>query len=389
MTAPARVLYVTAAGERGGAEAMLTLVLRHLDRRRFEPAVLCLAEGVLTEELGRAGDCRVDVIPAGRFRDLRRGWGVVRRLWNLIRERDIALVHANGTRAHVYAGPAAWLAGVPSIYHVHDVIDRPWSRQGLVYLAAALTPAAATIAPSRYVGERLRNGGWRRTVEIVPNAVETPGPGAGEAAGRIRAESGWNPDCPLVVWCGRLQRWKGPHVFVEAAARIGAAAPAVRFLVIGGSPMGLDRGYEQQLHGLAGSKGLEGRLRFTGHQPDPGRFIEAADVLVHSSLRPEPFGLVILEAMIRGTAVIASNEGGPAEVVEDGVTGLLTPPGDPSALAEALGRLLRDAALRGRMAEAGRARAVREFNVSRTLGALEPIYDRLIGPGPSAVARPA
>ena len=128
---------------------------------------------------------------------------------------------------------------------------------------------------------------------------------------------------------------------------------------------------------MAKTLNLDACLGFAGHQPDARRFVAATDVFVHSSIRPDPFGLVILEAMALGKPVIASGEGGPLEIVEPNVTGLLVPPNDPERLAEAMITLLHDEALRDRMGKAGLERAERSFSVSRMMQAFETLYQNL------------
>jgi glycosyltransferase involved in cell wall biosynthesis len=186
-----------------------------------------------------------------------------------------------------------------------------------------------------------------------------------------------------VVWCGRLQRWKGAHVFLEAAARVRRDVPAARFLVVGGALFGLEAAYEGELHALARGLGLGEDVRFTGQQADPGPFLAAADVIVHSSVCPEAFGLVVLEGMAHGKPVVASAAGGPEEIVEPGVTGRLVPPNDADALAQALITLMRDDSLRAEMGRAARERAERCFSVGAMMRRIETLYGELLGNAPT------
>jgi len=378
LEAKIRILYITPAGERGGAEVVLLTILRHLDRSRFEPAVICLQDGPLVEQLEQQAKVHVEVVPAERFRDLRHAGRVIRQLRHVTRSCAVDLVHCNGTGAHLYGSPAARLCGVPSIYHLHDVVERSWDRQGLVHLLALLAPATATIAVSHYVA-RCFHESWRsrRAVHVIHNAVDPGGVSSLIGSEGVRGEYGWPARAPLVVWCGRLQRWKGTHIFLKAAARVRQQMPTARFLVVGDALFGLDADYSGELHAMAKTLNLDACLGFAGHQPDARRFVAATDVFVHSSIRPDPFGLVILEAMALGKPVIASGEGGPLEIVEPNVTGLLVPPNDPDMLAEAMITLLQDEALRDRMGKAGLERAERSFSVSRMMQAFETLYQNV------------
>jgi glycosyltransferase involved in cell wall biosynthesis len=375
------VLFVDAAGERGGAEAVLLALLRHLDRDRFPPHVCCLRDGPLIDELRRRAGVEVSLIPSGSFRQVAAGIAAVTRLRDVITASDVALVHCNGTGAHIYGGLAARRAGVPSLYHVHDVPATGWSGQGLVDRLARLVPTAAAVAPSRFLaGELARQPMRAGRLLTIPNGLDADdeaGDRPGEAdRGHGGAES--DMDRPVAVWCGRLQRWKGPDVFLRAAAIVRRTMAGARFVVVGGALMGLDADFERELRSLVRELDLESAVRFTGHQDRTAPFLAGADVVVHSSRTPEPFGLVVLEAMLAGRAVVAPAAGGPLEIVEPGVTGLLVPPGDASGLAAAILTLFRDPSLRLRMGAAGRARARGLFSAGAMTRRFEELYAALV-----------
>lgn len=376
MPAPAAapVLFVNAAAERGGAEVILLALLQHLDRVRFPPHVCCLREGPFVDELRHDARVEVTVVSSGSFHHVRRGLDAVRRIHALAAELRVALVHANGTGAHIYGGLAARRAGVSHLYHVHDVPDSGWNGQGLIGRLARLVPADLTVTPSRFLAGRLAQQPVRGArIVHVANGLDAP-------AGSCRwAELTFGPATgPVAVWCGRLQRWKGAHVFLRAAAIARQAIPSAQFVIVGGSLMGLEPDHASDLRALARTLGLESAVRFTGQQADVWPFLAGADVVVHSSIAPEPFGLVILEAMLAGRAVIASAEGGPLEIVEPEVTGLLVPPGDAAALGAALVRLLGDPAATARMGRDGRRRAERHFSAAAMTTRIEALYDEVL-----------
>lgn len=370
---PTRVLFVTAGGARGGAETVLLTLLRRLDRSRVQPLVCCLSQGPIEAELARLDGVEVFAVPVGGFRQVRAGWRTVRRLRVLIRERTVALVHANGTGAHLYAGVAAWLAGVPAIFHAHDLLERGWSGQGLVNRLALRVPASLVVAPSRFLAASLE-GRARADVVAVANGLDEPPTEPPSDTARTAAGP------RTVAWCGRLQRWKGAHVFLEAAAHVRRTRPDTRFVVIGGSLFGLEPDYQDELRRRAEAQDLAGAVRFAGHLDNPTPELAAADVVVHSAVRPEPFGLVIVEAMFLGKAVVAADAGGPTEIVDPGVSGVLVAPGDPVALAGAVDALLGSDARRAAMGEAGRARARARFDAETMARHFERLYSRLLSP---------
>jgi glycosyltransferase involved in cell wall biosynthesis len=167
-------------------------------------------------------------------------------------------------------------------------------------------------------------------------------------------------DVPVVGIVGRLQPWKGQDRLLQAQAMLRDRGRRMHLLIVGGDAYGLSADYAAELPRLIERLGLSQDVTMTGQVPDAGPYIERMDVLVNAS-DPEPFGIVLLEGMARGVAVMAVASGGPAEFVEDGSTGVLASSGSPAALAEALERLLAAPELRRSVAEAGRARFLEQF----------------------------
>jgi glycosyltransferase involved in cell wall biosynthesis len=159
---------------------------------------------------------------------------------------------------------------------------------------------------------------------------------------------------PVVVIIGSLLRWKGQATFIDAAAIIArsGSVPNVSFWIVGGSVGGEDD-YELELRERVVELGLQDSVRFAGHCNNVFPWIGRADVVVHASVNPEPFGRVIIEGMALGKPVIASRLGGPVEIISDGQSGLLVDPGKPELLAEAIVKVLTDEALRRTLTEGG------------------------------------
>jgi glycosyltransferase involved in cell wall biosynthesis len=154
---------------------------------------------------------------------------------------------------------------------------------------------------------------------------------------------------------GRLQHWKGMHVFVAAVARIRESRPDVHAVIVGGAHE-TEPQYGAELRAQVHVLGLDGAVTFAGFQPNVAEWMQAMDVFVHAS-DAEPFGIVVVEAMALGKAVVAGAEGGPAEIITDGETGLLTQYGDAGSLAQAIMRYLDDRAFAARVGAAARLRA--------------------------------
>lgn len=400
---PMRVAFLSASGQVGGAErALLDLVasLREAEPE-WELHVVAAGEGSLVRHamalgavvhplpfprgLGRAGDAGgrsaallarlVLAGPAGAL------W--LRRLRALLRRLRPDVVHSNGLKMHV-AGALALPPGARLVWHVHDY---PGARPLMARALRRLAPrAAAAIAVSRSVaGDLRRVCGPGLDVRVVHNAVDlarfTPG---GERA-PLHALAGMPAPPPGSVSIGLVATmglWKGHDVFLRALARLPPGLPA-RGYVVGGR-IYATAGSEVDPHALrrlAAELGVAERVGFTGFVDDAAAAMRALDVVVHASTQPEPFGLVIAEAMACARPVVVSAAGGAGEIVRDGVDALAVPPGDVGALADALRRLAEDGALRARLGAAGRARAERGFDRARLAREVAPLYRALAGDG--------
>jgi glycosyltransferase involved in cell wall biosynthesis len=211
-----------------------------------------------------------------------------------------------------------------------------------------LTNSAAVAAAWRPDGNAQRVRPLGNPVDLVRFHPDVDG-------ARIRAELGIPDDVPVVGMVAHLTPWKGHEDFLSVAAKV----PGARCLVSGGDIYETEghAGYLERLRRRAVDLGLGGRVHFLGNRDDVPEVLAALDVLVHCPTAPEPFGRSVAEAMAVGKPVVAARAGGLPEIVEDDVTGLLVPPGDVTACATAVTRLLSDPALRARMGAAGRRRA--------------------------------
>jgi glycosyltransferase involved in cell wall biosynthesis len=196
----------------------------------------------------------------------------------------------------------------------------------------------------------------------------------------FRALLGLAAGVPLVGLVGRYDTWKGHQVFLRAAARIAAARPHVRFCMVGGA---LNEAllphaarYRDGVLDLRRRLGLEEVVHVVGHRDDVPEVLAALDVVACPSDH-EPFGMIVLESLAARRALVASDSGGPTEIVEDGTSGLLFPTGDADALAERIVRVLDDPALRRRLGEAGRRRVEAAFTRERYARDMEALYGRL------------
>lgn len=325
------------AEQRGGAEVALVHLLDAGRETGIAWTVILLEIGSLSGRLESLG-IDVEVLPAGRMRQPLHVAATVARLVQVMRRRRLDVVLSWMTKAHLYGGPAAMLAGVPAVWYQHGI---PSPRSALERLAT-LVPARQVLACSRSAATAQRRLRPRRDVAVVHPSIDFARfdsaalPSTKEARARLSLPT----EGAVVGMVGRLQCWKRCHVLVEAMPRLLKTQPDTHCVIVGGVHE-LERGYAEFLERRVADLGLDGNVTLTGFQEDVALWMQAMDVVVHAATN-EPFGLVILEAMALGKPVVAGAQGGPAEIVTDGQDGLLADPRDPRQLEDRLLLLLSD-----------------------------------------------
>jgi glycosyltransferase involved in cell wall biosynthesis len=263
-------------------------------------------------------------------------------------------------KGQIYGGLAAAHARLPSVWLQPGLP----SRRAPLDRAATALPARAVVTVSRGTDRAQRRLAPHRSTSLIYPAVDTARFDAARIGDQraVRRRLGLPETGPIFGSVGRLNSWKGFHILLGAVPRVLERYPGATFVLIGGRHE-LEREYADELHDQAARLACDGHVRLVGHQANPEEWMRAMDVFVHTS-RNEPFGMVVVEAMALGLAVIASGEGGPTEVITPGIDGLLSPYGDERALAEAILRLLDDGGLRRRVGAAAQRRAG-DFTVGR------------------------
>jgi glycosyltransferase involved in cell wall biosynthesis len=346
-----RVLVTLPWGQRlGGAEAMLQTILDGAPQAGHEVEPVFFEEGPWAQELREAG-FRVEVLTAGHLREAHRWAATVARLTRLIRRRRPDVVLNWAAKTQLYGSPAAVLAGVSDriVWWQQGIPDGFW----LDRLATRM-PAAAIFCYSEAAARAQRTLAPVRATFPIAAGSAPPNGSSGSAPLQLP------PGVPVVGLVGRLQPWKGQDRLLRAQAILRDRGLAIHQVIVGGDAYGLSAEYAASLPRLVEQLGLGDAVTMTGQVPDAGPYIEQMDVLVNAS-DPEPFGIVLLEGMARGVAVVAVDSGGPAEFIEHGKTGLLARSGDPEGLADALEPLISSAELRRDLARAGREAYLGEF----------------------------
>jgi glycosyltransferase involved in cell wall biosynthesis len=297
------------------------------------------------------------------------------RLTRRLRKLQPDLVHTNSLKGAFLGGLAARLAGVPVVCHMRDRIAPDYLPPPTVRLVRATMRWLPNMVIANSHATLATLGSSRRPRKVVYSAVT-----AFRATSDVHPRTGTRLRAGIV---GRLDVWKGQRVFLEAFEQ--AFPDGTEEAVVIGAALFGEHAYELELRALADRPGLHGRVHFTGFADDMVSELASLDILVHASVVPEPFGRVIAEGMAMGLPVVAVDAGGPRELIEDGVSGLLYPPADADALAKALGRLARDPHLRARLGQSARERA-EQFRPEHIAGQIESLYTQILSPSKAEIA---
>lgn len=308
---------------------------------------------------------------------VRAGWALRR----VAKRTGAELVHANSIRAGLVAVAARRLGGPPVVVHVRDRLpDRPAAR---LTLGLIVRGAAAVVANSDYTLGGLPRGG-RAAREAIASPVDLGRFAAPPDRAGVRASLGIDPDAPLLGVVGQLTPWKGQDEAIRTLAQVRRNHEGAQLLLIGSAKFvsGETRfdnpAYVRGLHELCEELGVTGAVHFLGEREDVAALLGALDVLLVPSWG-EPFGRVVVEGMAARVPVVATSEGGPAEILTDGRTGILLPPREGGRWADAVGGLLASPARRAELAARAREEVAGyavEAHVERVLS----LYRRVLEP---------
>jgi glycosyltransferase involved in cell wall biosynthesis len=382
-------------GTVGGSYYSLLFLVRGLDPSRYRALVVFYNDHSLVPAFREAGaDVRIWERPSslsfgrgltgwlrpvgllvGVLRKALNFWnglvhGVLKRAW-FLRRQNVHLVHLNN-----------------SIQSSHD-----WMLAALITRTACVCHERGINTHygslSRFLGRRLDAiiciSGAVRTAMISAGAgfpnLATIHNGLDPTALRfqldpeeLRQAFGLPAGAPLLCMVGNIKPWKGQETVVRAMAEVTKTFPTASCLLVGDTSPS-DREYESFLHQLIESHGLSQRVIFTGFQKYPADFMRLVDIVLHTSVQPEPFGRVLLEAMACRKPIIGAHAGAVPEIIEEGTTGLTFAPGDAAALAGAIAALLGDPARASEMGEQGYRRLLAEFPISRNIESTQKLYD--------------
>ncbi|MCC6904770.1 MAG: glycosyltransferase family 4 protein [Anaerolineae bacterium] len=374
---PRRVLYLIDGLGMGGAERLLVPILQYMDRTHFDVRVCTLQTkdgNPLAEDIRKLG-VRVDFLPVHHLRDLSN----LPRVVAYLKQEKIDLLHTQLEFANVLGGlAAAWLR-IPVVTTLHNLYDPLWGARSLWrhwvmwgVLRYFFQRVIAVSEPTRLHHIDMGKLPPRKVITLYNGIDLSPYRALdGSERGAVRAALSIPPDAPLLLTVAVLRPQKGIQYLIQAMPTILRAVPEARYLIVGGGD------HDAILRDVAEQAGVADRVVFAGTRRDIPAVMSACDAFVLPTMG-EALPTVLAEAMAASRPIIASAVGGVPEMIEDGINGVLLPPAEPDALAEACIRLLQDPLYARRLGEAGKRVVEEKFSIQQQVAQLGELYETLI-----------
>jgi glycosyltransferase involved in cell wall biosynthesis len=361
----------------GGTERQFVNIVKRLDAQRFDLHLACFRKwGAFLPEVEACERplTAFQISSMCSLKTIRRQLQFARYL----RRHRIEVLHTYGWYANVFGVPAAKLARVPvTIASIRDTGAHQTPAQLRVQREICKL-ANCVLANSDAVRDWLVADGYRSDkVRVIRNGIVPAKPMALSVQPSLRGELGLAANAPLIGVVCRLSPVKAVHDVLYAAVKVFAQHPSARFVIIG------DGQERAALSALVSQLGISDRVIFAGFRTDIAQLLPQLTISVLASLT-EGLSNTILESMAASVPVVATRVGGNAEIVEDGVTGLLVPVSDPVSLGEAICRLLANPQLAIRMGIAGKERIARQFSIENAVRQTEELYTDLLERWPIA-----
>ena len=393
------VLYVDQAAAFGGSLVVMGCLVRAIDNNHFRSVVIGETDlSILNHYMDDS--TRIYIIPRFynyvswektkklinkvKIKSLRKAinymFSVLRslansiyfmRLASVIINEKVNIIHINNGMNNLAPVIAAILLRRKFIVHFHGMETPGFIQRVLI----KKTPKF--IAVSEYIKNGLIKRGFPADkIIVVPNPVLTK-PVSSDLIDNSLKKYFLSVNDRIFGIVGRIVRWKGHVEFLEAAKVVLESVPNSKAMIIGNATDG-DTLYQERIFKIAKSSTLKDRIIFTGYVEDVEVYYNILDVCVHTSIEPEPFGLVITEAMSHGVPVVASDRGAPKEIISNGVNGFLVDPVDTVNLSEAIIKLLGDPDLRSKIGGKGKEHVLKDYNLDAYGREIERIYMKVL-----------
>jgi len=347
----------------GGLERLVLDLASRLNNSRFRSSICCLDEaGELASEAEALG-IKVIVTKRRPGRDVFLPF----KLAKILKEENVDIVHTHNPGALIYGTIAARLAGTKVVINTrHGRERRPVN--GLIWAMNDTIAAISKDAKERLLKYNKINP---KKINIVHNGVEIERFSSSQNKDTKKKLLNTQTDCQIIGTVSRLAEEKDQFTILEAFSKVSKNISKVRLVFVGDGPL------RKELENYSGKIGISNKVIFLGFQKDIGEIVKTFNLFSLPSLT-EGISLSLLEAMAAGKPCVATNVGGNPEVVVDGETGILVPPKDPQAMADAIVKILRNPELAQKMGAAGRRRVEEKFSLDRMVGEYEELYEKCL-----------
>ncbi len=383
-----RILY-TQLPTGGGSTIALYELVKGLDTLKYEPTVLFLQKNKYLENFNqlRIKIISLDISESERKRQYRKKTSLGKiyqllfadiplgiQLSKILKEEKIDLVHLNtGFDRPIMI--AAKIAQRPKVFHFRNF------NKTVPFITKRLTtPSDAALYTTKAIADRyISIGSPLIKNDIVYEPIDIKRFSKHYDSSVIKQEFSIKKNDYLISNIGRITPWKGQHYFLQAMEEVVKQHANIKVLIVGeaGSTR-KDKEYLTLLKNMAQKPSLNKHVFFTGNRNDIAEIMSASDIVVHSASEPEPFGLVLAEAMATGTALIATKAGGPLEIIKDGITGLLVPMKSASGIKNAIQKLLESDTLRTTISENARKDVAERFSIAQHVNKVQAMYASIL-----------
>lgn len=355
-----KILFIHSSAELYGSDKSLLNIVNNMDYEEFEVHIILPCEGPLVNKLKENKNVKVNIYDVailrrknlsfkGLIKYIKQFVKSYRNIKKYVKNNDIDIIYTN--TSVVFPGAiVAKRMGIKSVWHIREIVKNNFENKVISHIVnhysdIVITNSKATADAIKVDKEKVR---------IVYNAVESPKINKNQ----IRKEN----NKFVIGMAGRINRWKGQSLFINAAEKVLEKYPDTLFLIAGSAYTG-EEYLEEELKEIIAHKKLEKSIKLLGQVSKMETFYEKIDLFVLPSIQPEPFGLVVIEAMDAGIPVIATNQGGPKEIISDGKNGYLVDFKDANEMAEKIMLLESDLELRKRIAENAKKTKKEKFSV--------------------------
>ena len=372
-----KILFIDHTPFLGGAELALVRHLEYLDKDKFKAVVAC-SETVpeLVEQFRKAG-AKVFVVPFEKLKTFNpqiflRLLKSTIEVHSIIKKENVDLVVSNTERGMYVGTVAAILGRKKLVWWVRDYEYNRFLFKFLSRFPKKIICVSQSICD--YYGGKSASGGKFEVIYVGSDFDKKLKQVSFNDVLRVKEELRLTGAGVVVGYVGRLVRWKGPQVLVEAARKLKIENCKLKIVVVG-TGEGQEGNIEPELRQLVKKYGLEKTVILTGQRKDVPTLMRIFDVFCHTSIEPEPFATVVVEAMMAGIPVIGHPIGGTPEIISDSQTGFLVPPNDPKKLAAVLSHLASDPKMRRGVGEVGRKLVLAKNTEKIVTKQVEKIYE--------------